>query len=66
MGPWEKIPTGVTQTTPTITWYNGTLYIFVQGTENAIYYCVRLGSGQYSRWTKLDGLTPSPPATATP
>jgi len=65
-GPWEKIPTGVTQTTPTITWYNGALYIFVQGTDNAIYYCVRLGSEQYSRWTKLDGLTPSPPATATP
>jgi hypothetical protein len=65
-GPWEKIPIGVTQTTPTITWYNGALYIFVKGTDNAIYYCVRTGAGQYSGWTKLDGLTPSSPATAAP
>jgi hypothetical protein len=28
-----KIPKGVTQTTPTITWYDGALYIFVKGTE---------------------------------
>jgi len=61
---WTAVPTGLTDASPSIAFFNGRLYCAVKGYgSNAIYLnSMDTGTFVWSGWTALPGATPNSPA----
>jgi hypothetical protein len=65
VGHWDLVPgSGFTSSAPAATVLNGTLGLFVRGTDDRLYVNWLLPTDQWTGWALVpgDGLTPSAPA----